>query len=73
MISHFITFHTGQLHTIDYKKALPREGFYINIVHRKSNYIQAIRRVIHIHSGAVSTNMKMLKANVEVPVRTYCW
>ena len=33
----------------------------------------ATRRVIHIHKGAVSTNMKMLKAKVEVPVRTYCW
>ena len=35
--------------------------------------VYATRRVIHIHKGAVSTNMKMLKANVEVPVRTYCW
>lgn len=36
-------------------------------------YGYATMRVIHIHSGAVSTNMKMLKASVEVPVRTYCW
>ena len=33
----------------------------------------ATMRVIQIHRGAVSTNMRMLKASVEVPVRTYCW
>ena len=40
------------------------------IVHLYFAY--ATKRVIHIHNGAVITNIKMLKASVEVPVRTYC-